>query len=302
MRTIKIGSRKSRLAVVQAEAVAGRIRAYHPDVYVQLVTMDTAGDRDQQKSLDSVEGKGFFTEDLEAALREGTIDLCVHSLKDMALELPDDLPILAFSTREDPRDVLVLPDRGSAGLADSLPDIHRLRAGSSSARRSCQLLRLFPDIAIAPIRGNVPTRIEKLDRGEYGVLVLAAAGLKRLNLGSRISYFFSIAEMIPAAGQGILAIQGRRDFDSSLLAELDDPKSRTAALAERLVIKNLNGGCSLPSAAFCEVSGGEVRIRALYCAPENGKYAVRCMAGNRSHSLDIALRLSSELRSEVDGI
>jgi hydroxymethylbilane synthase len=302
MQTIRIGSRKSRLAVIQTEAVAERIRAGHPDVLVQLVTMDTAGDKDQQKCLDSVEGKGFFTQELEDSLRKGTIDLCVHSLKDMALELPDDLPILAFSSREDPRDVLVLPGKGSTVHPGVLPDMNRLKTGCSSARRSFQLLRLYPDSTIAPIRGNVPTRLEKLDRGEYDALVLAAAGLNRLNLGSRISYFFPVSEMLPAAGQGILAIQGRRDFDSSLLTSLDDPDSRTAALAERLIIRNLNGGCSLPSAAYCEVSGSEVRIRALYCVPENNRFAVKSLAGNRCDSLNIALQLSNELRSEVNGL
>ena len=302
MRTITIGSRKSRLAVIQTEAVADRIRACHPEVTVQLVTMDTAGDRDQKRSLDSVEGKGFFTQELEDSLRKGTIDLCVHSLKDMALELPDDLPILAFSSREDPRDVLVLPDKGGTRLSGALPDLSRLKVGCSSARRSFQLSLLYPDSDIVPIRGNVPTRLEKLDRGEYDALVLAAAGLNRLNLGCRISYYFPVTEMMPAAGQGILAVQGRRDFDCSLLTELDDQDSRTAALAERLIIRNLNGGCSLPSAAYCEVSGTEVRIRALYCVPESSRFAVRSLCSNRSDSLHSALQLSTELRSEVNGL
>lgn len=298
MRTVRIGSRKSRLAVVQAELVAETLRRSHPDLKVEIVTMDTAGDILKDRPLDDVGGKGLFTLELEQALRAGTVDLSVHSLKDMPEELPQDLPILAFSKREDPRDALVLPKgaayRGLGALSSAL-----LPVGCSSSRRTVQLRRLCPALRIAPVRGNVPTRLRKMNGGDYSALVLAAAGLKRLGLAGNISRYFSEEEMLPAAGQGILAVQGPKSFDRNLLAAIDDPDGRTAAVAERTVIRRFACGCSSPAAAFCRVSGNEVSLRAFYVDPGSGRQVSGGAAGDRSSAQRLAEELAERLLREV---
>ena len=173
------------------------------------------------------------------------------------MEEPADLPLLAFSCREDPRDALVLP-RGVQTLDLTRP------VGCASLRRTLQFQVLYPDARVEPVRGNVLTRLEKLDRGDYGALVLASAGLRRLGLEERISRLFSPEEMLPAAGQGILAVQGREDFDRSLLREVEDKDSAACALCERAFVRFLDGGCSSPVAAYAQVEGDTIRLRGLY--------------------------------------
>ncbi|RHT45864.1 hydroxymethylbilane synthase, partial [Butyricicoccus sp. AM29-23AC] len=192
---IKVGSRDSRLAVVQAEEVMRRLGE------CELVTMKTTGDKILDRTLDKVGGKGLFVKELDRALAAGEVDLTVHSLKDVPMEQPDGLPLIAFPKRADARDALVLPENGNWDREKPI--------GCSSARRRVQLSRLFPGIEVKPVRGNVQTRLRRLDSGEYGALVLAAAGLHRLGLENRISRYFSPEEMLPAAGQGILAVQAR---------------------------------------------------------------------------------------------
>ena len=208
-RCIEIGSRESRLAVIQTRLVADYIENTLPEAEVRLLTMKTTGDRILDRPLEAVGGKGLFVKELDRALLEGRTELSVHSLKDLPMELPPELPILGFSRREDPRDVLVLP-AGKTHWDRSKP------LGCSSKRRILQLQRLYPEVEAALVRGNVQTRLRKLDEGQYGALVLAAAGLKRLGLEDRISRYFSTEEMVPAAGQGILAIQGRAGVDYGL--------------------------------------------------------------------------------------
>lgn len=295
--TIRIGCRKSRLAVIQTELVAQALQKNHPELSVEIVTMDTSGDLLRSRPLDEVGGKGLFTLELEQALRSGTIDLSVHSLKDMPYALPDDLPILAYSRREDPRDVLVLPKGADYSGLPALSQANPI--GCSSARRKLQLIELCPSLCVAPVRGNVPTRLRKLDFGEYGALVLAAAGILRLGLGARISHTFSAQEILPAAGQGILAVQGRRDFDSELLLGADDPDARTAGLAERQVITALGCGCSSPAAAFCRVSGAEIALDALYVNQETGKKAAAGVSGERREALRLADTLAARLLKEA---
>ena len=198
-----IGSRESRLAVIQSEMVMNFIKERCPDMEVSLLTMKTTGDKILDKTLDQVGGKGLFVKELDKALLEGRSDLSVHSLKDMPMEVPEELPLEAFSKREDPRDVLIFPEGASE------PDFSR-PIGCASRRRVLQLRELFPEAEFAPVRGNVQTRMRKLDEGQYGALVLAAAGLKRLGLEERIGRYLSEEEVIPAAGQGILAVQGRK--------------------------------------------------------------------------------------------
>ena len=206
-----IGSRESRLAVLQSEMVRDYIKEQHPGLDVEILTMKTTGDKILDRTLDKVGGKGLFVKELDKALLEGRTMLSVHSLKDMPMEVPEDLPLLAFSRREDPRDVLVLPE-GAASLDPLKP------LGCSSLRRTLQLQTIYPDMKVKSIRGNLQTRLRKLDAGEYAGLILAAAGLKRLGLEKRIHRYFSVDEILPAAGQGILAVQGHKGLKYEYLS------------------------------------------------------------------------------------
>ena len=201
-RKVTIGSRESKLAVIQTEMVKAYIEAHCPDIQIDVLTMKTTGDVILDRTLDQVGGKGLFVKELDKALMDKRSDLSVHSLKDMPMEVSEDLPLVAFSKREDPRDVLVLPE-GVSELKFDKP------IGCSSKRRILQLQELYPQATFAAVRGNVLSRLRKLDEGNFSALILAAAGLKRLGLEERISRFLEPEEMIPAAGQGILGIQGR---------------------------------------------------------------------------------------------
>lgn len=259
--TIRIGSRDSRLAVIQSRLVMDAISAAMPEVEVALVTMKTTGDKILDKTLDQIGGKGLFVRELDLALREGRVDFTVHSLKDLPMEVPEDLPLAAFSRREDPRDVLVLP-QGVTALDPSKP------IGCSSRRRQLQLKALFPDMEVAPVRGNVQTRLAKLDGGAFSALVLAAAGLKRLGLENRISRYFSPEELLPAAGQGILAVQTRLGMDTACLAMVRDDSAACCALAERAFVRTLNGGCTSPVAAYAVTEGTQLTLTGLYVSPD----------------------------------
>ena len=212
-RKIRIGSRASRLAVVQSELVMAEIRKILPEADLELVTMKTTGDKILHKTLDKIGGKGLFLKELDAALLAGQVDICVHSLKDVPVTENPALPIGAYSVRELPADVLVFP-KETSHWNPALP------VGCASARRKMQFQQLYPEAVIQPVRGNVLTRLEKLDSGEHGALILAEAGLKRLGLSDRIAYRFSPEELVPAAGQGILAIQTRAGEYADLLARL----------------------------------------------------------------------------------
>ena len=246
-----IGSRESLLAVRQSELVLGYLRKNHPRMQIELVTMKTTGDKILHKRLDEIGGKGLFVKELDQALRDGRTDLSVHSLKDLPAEIPEDLPVIGFSGREDPRDVLVLPE----GISDiSEMDLSK-PIGTSSRRRTLQAQELFPQARFESVRGNVLTRLRKLDEGQYSAIILAAAGLRRLGLENRISRFFSTEEMIPSAGQGILALQGRKGVDYSCLNGFVSARSAIAAAAERGFVGALGGGCTSPICAHAEFEG-----------------------------------------------
>ncbi|RGX55974.1 MULTISPECIES: hydroxymethylbilane synthase [Anaerotruncus] len=286
-RKIRVGSRESRLAVIQSQLVIQAIEENYPEITCELITMKTTGDKILDRTLDKIGGKGLFVKELERALRGGVIDLSVHSLKDMPMQIPEDLPLAAFSRRADPRDVLVLPHGGeNAGPI-----------GCSSPRRQLQLARLFPGSPVKSVRGNVLTRLAKLDGGEYGALVLAAAGLDRLGLGKRISRCFSTDEMIPAAGQGILAVQCRAGEDVGFLDAVGDAASRYAALAERAFVRALDGGCSSPVAAYAEISGRELRLTGLYCEADGENYRT----GKLSGAVEQAEHLGETLARTLEG-
>lgn len=256
MKHLKVGSRESRLAVIQAELAIDAIRSRDPAVELELVTMKTTGDKILDRTLDKVGGKGLFVKELDAALLNGTVDFTVHSCKDLPMDLDPRLPLAGFSRRADPRDVLVLP-KGFAGLDPAKP------IGCASARRTLQLKKLFPGQPVAPVRGNVQTRLQKLDAGQYAALVLAAAGLIRLGLENRITRYFSTDEIIPAAGQGILAVQVRAGEDASYLSAFFDRDGADCALAERAFVRRLDGGCSSPAAAYATVQGETLTLRGM---------------------------------------
>ncbi|MFA9379258.1 MAG: hydroxymethylbilane synthase [Lachnotalea sp.] len=257
MRKIRVGSRESKLAIVQSQLVIECIKQNHPEIEVELITMKTTGDKILDQTLDKIGGKGLFVKELDKALLNNEIDIAVHSLKDMPMEVNDKLPIIAYSKREDPRDVLLLP-KGEVSLNPTLP------IGCSSLRRTLQLKKLYPDMVVKPIRGNVITRLEKLDSGEYSALVLAAAGIKRLYLTERINKTFTIDEMLPAAGQGIMAIQGREGEDYSFIACVNDVESEISAKCERAFVKELDGGCTSPIAAFTTTQKDTLVIECMY--------------------------------------
>mgnify|MGYP001637888471 CR=1 FL=1 len=269
---IVIGSRDSKLAVIQSEMVIDAIRAFDPGLDVELVTMKTTGDMILDKTLDKIGGKGLFVKELDRALMDGRADLTVHSLKDMPMEVSGALPLLAFSRREDPRDALVL----RKGLAE-LPE--KPVIGSSSLRRKLQLEKLFPDAEIRPVRGNLQTRLRKLDEGQFDAIVLAYAGIKRLGLEERVSRLFSPEEILPAACQGILAVQGRAGYEIPFLKDFDDEEARLAALAERSFVRILDGGCSSPVAAYAEIHGGGITITGFYVDEKENQYTDRISGG-----------------------
>lgn len=275
MKKIRIGTRRSRLACIQAEIVAEYIRSRCGGYEARLVKLTTTGDRILSKKLDEIGEKGVFVKELDIALRNGETELSVHSLKDMPMEVPKDLPIIGFSAREDARDVLVLP-RGTAAYDGRSP------IGCSSNRRILQLKELYPDAEIKTVRGNVLTRLDKLDGGEYGALVLAAAGLKRLGLAGRIGRYFTVEEMIPAAGQGILCVQGRKDLSYDFLEGFFDADAAACARCERAYMAYLNGGCSLPGGVYAEILD-EKRMKAmgLYYDAGIGTARKMCVTGDR---------------------
>lgn len=286
---IIIGSRESKLAVIQSEMVKEWIQSRHPQLDVELLTMKTTGDKILDRTLDKVGGKGLFVKELDRALMEGKSHISVHSLKDMPMEINEELPLLAFSKREDPRDVLVLPE-GKNELDPSKP------IGSSSLRRTLQLKKLFPDMECKSVRGNVLTRLRKLDAGEYSALVLAAAGLKRLGLGDRISRYFSVDEILPAAGQGILAIQGKKGLDYSWLNGYEDVLTASAALAERAFVRYLDGGCSSPVAAHAVADAqGNLLLKGLYYHEESGQYRIGEKRGKITQAEEMGAGLAQEL-------
>lgn len=290
---IRIGTRSSRLAVIQAEEVASYIRKQCPGMQPEIVTIETTGDRRLDVMLDKIGGKGLFVKEIDKALRSGEIDLAVHSLKDMPIEESDEIPVVSFSRREDARDVLILPEGRKEWSGSGI-------IGCSSFRRRIQAEKLFPEAEFRSIRGNVITRLEKLDRGEYDALILAAAGLRRLGLERRISRCFSPEEMLPAAGQGILAVQGRAGVDYSFLDGFGAFELAMTAKAERAFVRCLDGGCSSPVAAYAEVTGGILRLRGLYYREKDYFFAVGCKSGFAAEAEQIGVSLAQELKNRYD--
>ncbi|WP_368180974.1 hydroxymethylbilane synthase [Aeromonas sp. R7-5] len=267
-RTLRIATRKSPLALWQANFVKDRLEALHPDLQVELVPMSTQGDKILDTPLAKVGGKGLFVKELETAMLEGRADIAVHSMKDVPVEFPDGLGLHTICEREDPRDAFV---SNHFNQIDELPQ--GAVVGTSSLRRQCQLRAARPDLVIRDLRGNVNTRLAKLDAGEYDAIILAAAGLKRLEMAHRIAAFIEPEQSLPANGQGAVGIECRLDDHElhALLAPLEHPETRARVLTERAMNRALQGGCQVPIGAYALVQGEEVWLRGLVGSPDGAR-------------------------------
>ena len=264
-RIIRIATRQSPLALWQAEHVAARLQQAFPGLKTELVKMVTRGDKILDAPLAKVGGKGLFVKELEQGMLEGTADIAVHSMKDVPVEFPQGLHLAVILEREDPTDAFV--SNKYAALND-LPA--NARIGTSSLRRQCQIKEKFPDADIRSLRGNVNTRLAKLDAGEYDAIILASAGLKRLGLTDRITAQLSASESLPAMGQGAIGIECRTD-DAEIhayLKVLHDENTSIRVGAERAMNARLNGGCQVPIAGFAEIDGQRLLLRGLVGSPD----------------------------------
>lgn len=274
---LRIGTRESRLALVQARLVSDLLRD-RLGVEAEIVGLRTAGDADQ-RPFSIVEGSGFFTKEIEAAVLDGRVDIAVHSLKDLETTTDANLRLAAILERADPRDALLVADSArleadpeEGGLAH-LPQ--GAEVGTSSLRRRAFLKRLRPDLAVKPLRGNVPTRIRKLQSGEYAAIVLAVAGLERLGLEEHIYARLSEDEFLPAPGQGAIAVQVRADAEPvlAMVSVLDHTDTHQAVTAERSFLRNIEGGCQAPAGALARVRNGRVRVEARVCSVDGDRTA-----------------------------
>ncbi|MHB0938207.1 MAG: hydroxymethylbilane synthase [Armatimonadota bacterium] len=286
--TIRLGTRGSKLATTQSGGIAEQLRAL--GCSVEMVIIKTTGDRFPERPVDQFSGKGVFVAEIEQALLRGEVDLAVHSLKDLPGEMTPGLALAATPVREDPRDALI--GRAAPTLA-TLPS--GARVGTSSLRRRAQLLALRSDLEMLEMRGNVDTRLRKLDEGQYDAICLAAAGLRRLGLAERITEYFDTKDVLPAAGQGSLALQTREDDAATraAVAPLHDEATGLAVRAERAVLAALGGGCQLPLGVFATITDGRIRVRAMLSSLD-GATIIRG-EGDGSSPEDTGLQVAREL-------
>jgi hydroxymethylbilane synthase len=295
---LTIGTRGSDLALWQAKWVKSALLRLYPDLSVELAIIKTRGDKILDVPLARVGGKGLFVKEIEDAMLDGKIDVAVHSMKDMPGEVPEGLRIGAIPERENPCDVLI--SQGSRRLAD-LP--RRARIGTSSLRRASQLLHFRPDFKIAPLRGNLGTRIDKLTAENLDAIVLAAAGVKRLNLEDKISEYIDADTLIPAVGQGALCIEIRDDdpdvFD--MVNKLDHPATRVAITAERAFLKFLDGGCQVPMAAYAFVTGDRLDITAMVAEIDGSRVIRQSASGSATDAGAIGTHVAHDLKDRGAG-
>jgi hydroxymethylbilane synthase len=289
-----IATRESRLALWQAEHVKALLGQHGHEV--TLLGMTTRGDQILDRSLSKVGGKGLFVKELEAALEDGRADLAVHSLKDVPMDLPPGFALACVMEREDPRDAFV---SNRYAQLDDLPQ--GAVVGTSSLRRVVLLRALRPDLKIEPLRGNLDTRLRKLDDGQYDAIVLAAAGLKRLGLGERIRQVFEPEQMLPAAGQGALGIEVRADRHDliELLAPLAHQSTWLAVSAERAVSRAMGGSCSMPLAAYASFSGEYLQLRSAWGEPDTAAPLVRAQSASTAADLEQAAELGTEVAAQL---
>ena len=289
---LRIATRESPLALWQAEHVAARLRAAHADLDVELVPMTTQGDQLLSAPLAAVGGKGLFVKELEQAMLEGRADLAVHSMKDVPVQQPEGLALVCFLDGEDPRDAFV-SNRYDA--LDALPQ--SAVVGTSSLRRQTQLRALRPDLQVRELRGNVGTRLRKLDEGQYDAILLAAAGLIRLGLGTRIRECFEPTRFLPAIGQGIVGIECRDDdaVTQRYLAALHDPVSELRLRAERAMNARLGGACQVPVAGHATIEGARLRLDGLVGAPDGSRQVRAQIEGDVADAAALGQTLAMRL-------
>lgn len=289
---IRIATRKSPLALWQAEHVRDRLLALHPGLQVELLKMSTQGDRILDSPLAKIGGKGLFVKELEQGMLDGRADLAVHSMKDVPAELPDGLCLGAILDREDPRDAFVSRQYSSV---DDLPE--GARVGTSSLRRQCQLRARRPDLQILDLRGNVGTRLGKLDAGDYDAIVLACAGLKRLGLSARITHALTAEEMLPAIAQGVIGIECRVDDARvrGLIGPLNHVETGQRTAAERAMNATLAGGCQAPVAGYSLLHDGVIELRGLVGQPDGSKVIRGDVSGAAEQAEALGKQLAEDL-------
>lgn len=279
----------------QAEHVRDRLLALYPNASIEILGMTTRGDQILDRALSKVGGKGLFVKELEVAMEEGRADLAVHSLKDVPMELPDGFSLAAVLEREDPRDAFVSNQYASL---DELPPGAVL--GTSSLRRQALISAKYPHLVIQPLRGNLDTRLRKLDNGEYAAIILAAAGLKRLRMPERIRAFLEPEQSLPAAGQGAMAIEvvsGRPEL-LQWLAPLNHQATFQAVTAERTVSKSFGGSCQIPLAAFATVDGDQMQLRAMVATPDGTRIAKASASGNANQAEELGKKVAAGLSAQ----
>ena len=291
---LRIGTRGSPLALWQARAVATTLRQHHDGLQTEIVVIKTAGDRNRQAPLPEVGGKGVFVKDIEDALLREEIEVAVHSMKDMPTELPDRLHVSAVPPRGEVRDAFV----GREGRRISEID-EPWRIGTGSLRRQAQLKALSAVLRVCDLRGNVETRLRKLRQGEVDGVVLAAAGLQRLGLASEITELLAVGVMVPAAGQGALALESvAGHWVDDLLAPLNHPPTAAAVAAERAVLQNLGGGCSVPIGVLGEHQDGRLHVQALVSTPDGSRALRRAIMGPAGEAAALGRRLAAQLLAD----
>ncbi len=285
---IRVGTRDSKLAMIQTNMVVDYIKNNHKEMEVEIVPMKTTGDKILNVTLDKIGGKGLFVKELDEALLQGHVDITVHSFKDMPMEENKNLPIVAVSEREDPRDVLIM--RKDLVFDENVKD---MVIGTSSKRRSMQLQKLGYT-TMKSIRGNLVTRLAKLDSGEFDAIVLAAAGVKRSGMEDRISKYFSTEEILPSACQGNLAVQGRAGEDFSFLAGFHHKDAYTITQAERAFVRKLDGGCSAPTAAYGIIEADQIKLKGFY-VNENEQVFMEEIVGKYEDAASLGIQLAERI-------
>ena len=292
---LRIATRTSPLAMWQAEHVASRLQELYPDLQVEMVGMVTRGDKILDSPLSKIGGKGLFVKELEVGMLEGTADIAVHSMKDVPMEFPEGLHLPVVLQREDPRDAFV---SNRYQTLDELPE--GAIVGTSSLRRQTQIRAKYPHLQIRDLRGNVNTRLAKLDNGDYDAIILAAAGLIRLNFQARITAYLSTEQSLPAIGQGAIGIECRQHDAriENLLAPLSHEATQLCVRAERAMNQRLNGGCQIPVAGFAEIQGNELRMRGLIGYPDGSQVFYCEQMGDLNHPEALGIAIAEDLLTQ----
>lgn len=297
-KTLRIATRKSPLAMWQAEEVARQVKLHHPKMDVELVTMTTQGDKILDTPLAKIGGKGLFVKELETGMLQGDADIAVHSMKDVPMKLPEGLHLSVIMERENPTDAFV------SNEYDSLEDLPlNAKVGTCSMRRQTQLKESRPDIEILDLRGNVNTRLAKLDNGDYDAIILASAGLIRLGFADRIKHNIDTTQSLPAIGQGAVGIECREDdpMINEILSPLNHDKTAICVTAERALNERLNGGCQVPIGGFAELEGDQINLRGLIGYPDGTKIFRSEKSASIKDAEELGISVAEELLSQGGG-